>query len=60
MKLNSVVELPNGSVTFSGELTQVQHARLLEIALSLLYAGGAFPEAKIEYENAVEGNDTLN
>lgn len=44
MKVSQSVELENGVVTFSGELSQQEADAILSMGLTMALANGAFPE----------------
>lgn len=56
MKVNSVVRLPEGAVTFKGELSEKETNLVVELGLNYLIRAGAFPAitAALEEANKVE------
>lgn len=59
MKVNKTVEMPNGSVTFTGELEAQELDTVLQYGLNTLLALGALKTTTVYEDQLVEGNDTV-
>lgn len=52
MRINSVVRLPEGAVTFNGELSEKETNLVVELGLNYLIRAGAFPAITAALEEA--------
>ena len=59
MRISKTIETPEGSIEFSGEISQEEHDMILTVGLNYLMAAGALPMKAMDVPaSAVSGNDT--
>lgn len=54
MKISQVVELPEGTIQFTGELGEAETNLVVEIGLNYLIRAGAFPQVAAALEKAAK------
>ena len=59
MKVNNTIEMPDGSVTFQGELNAAELDTVIQYGLSTLFAMGALKSIMLDPKDLAESPDTV-
>lgn len=57
MKVNKIIELPEGAVKFEGELSEKETDLVMQLGLNYLIRAGAFPAITEALQQAQKGEE---